>query len=47
MEKKKVVMLIIALAFLIGVVLVAYDMGKQTTSPWEKRELLREKYQVK
>lgn len=47
MEKKKIIMLLIALAFLVGVGLVAYDMGRQTTSPWKKKELLKEKYRVK
>lgn len=46
MERKKIMMLIIALLFLIGVGLVAYDMASYTTSPWNKKKF-EEKYQVK
>ena len=39
-------MLLIALGFLIAVGVVAYDMGRQTSSPWSKKKV-EEKYRVK
>ena len=46
MEKKKLIMLIVALLFLIGVAVITYDMARQTHSPWSK-EKFNEKYKVK
>lgn len=46
MERKRIMMLILAIAFLIGVGVIAYDMASHTTSPWNKKKF-EEKYQVK
>ena len=46
MEKKKVIMLLIAGIFLILVAVVTYDMARQTSSPWSKKKF-DAKYKVK
>ena len=46
MEKKKIIMLIIAGIFLVLVAFVTYDMARQTSSPWNKKKF-DEKYRVK
>jgi hypothetical protein len=42
MEKKKIVMLLIGLVFLILVGIITYDMARQTQSPWERAKMQRE-----
>ena len=46
MDNKKIVLTIIAVGFLIAVGVVAFDMARQTTSPWNKAKF-DEKYRVK
>jgi hypothetical protein len=47
MNSKKGFFIIIALIFTLLVAMLAWDMGKKTTAPWERKKELLDKYKVK
>jgi hypothetical protein len=46
-SKKKMIFVFIALIFILLMVFLAYDMGSKTTSRWEKKKEVIDKYEVK
>jgi hypothetical protein len=47
MKKSKIIFLVIAVLFTLGMIYAAYNMGSQTTPPWKKKKEILEKYKVK
>jgi hypothetical protein len=47
MNNKKKIFLIIFIVFTLLMALLAWDMGKQTKTPWERKKELLDKYKVK
>jgi hypothetical protein len=46
MKRSKLIFLIIAVLFTLGMLFAAYHMGSQTTPPWKKKKQILEKYKV-
>ena len=47
MDRKKKLFIIIFLVFTLLIALLAWDMGKRTKTPWERKKELLDKYKVK
>jgi hypothetical protein len=47
MKTSKTIFIILAVLFTLGMIYAAFNMGSQTTPPWERKKEILEKYKVK
>lgn len=46
MKRSKVIFLVIAAIFTLGMIFAAWHMANRTTPPWKKKKQMLEKYKV-
>ena len=47
MDRKKKLFIIIGVVFTVLIAILAWDMGKRTKTPWERKKEILDKYKVK